>query len=728
MVRTWPSHRPVSRSSWHAVASAQRLVAVAGLDSPAMIPALGSRLLGTRGARSRAHARERAVRLMRLTCLGIPAIATLTLVTSLLGFASPAGPAPVRAATPELTVVASTRYDVQPDEGHILVTADLTITNHAVDTATTKYFYDQAFLAVPPEADGFAVTGGFGRANWTISERKPTYTLLSLTFGGRLNAGATTKLRLTYALADPGSPPDRAVRVSRTLVTFPVWALASTGTAGSTVTLSVPAEYTVTFIRGSMGAAVTDPAGNQVWTSGPVADPLKFDVAVRADRPLQFVEVPRSVTVAGGTVKLVFRAWIDDSAWLDRMEQLYQDGIPRLAADIGRPWPFTEPLTIEEALNAPAEGIAGTFDPATHTIQVIYNAGPEVALHEAAHAWFNGGLLADRWANEAFASYYAEQVASAMGLPFEPAVITPALQAVALPLNAWAAGDAAPAKGAENSAQEAYGYAASVELARRIADAAGSAGLQRVWAAIGDGVAPYQPPNGPAEVLSSPPDWRGLLDLLEDNGTTHVAGLWATYVVRAEEASMLANRTVARRAYADAIARAGDWGLPRSIRDAMRSWQFDTARQQLAQATTVFDERDALAAAASKAGLTMPAVLGRTFTDATDLSTVVSLVKAEGDAATAIETSRQARPASIGMVEWIGLLGSRPDQQVESAIAAFESGDPGTAITDAAGARSSWEAAAETGRLRLIVLVAALALILVVVLIVRFGRSRATLA
>ena len=30
-------------------------------------------------------------------------------------------------------------------------------------------------------------------------------------------------------------------------------------------------------------------------------------------------------------------------------------------------------------------------------------------LHEAAHAWFNGGFVADRWMAEGFASYYASR-------------------------------------------------------------------------------------------------------------------------------------------------------------------------------------------------------------------------------------------------------------------------------------------------------------------------------
>ncbi len=653
------------------------------------------------------------------------AILAASLVASgSLGFAQLIVPLRLLAATPQLTVVGAARYAALPDQGRIFVTADLTVTNHAVDTVATKYFYDQAFLTVPPEAAGFTIAGGLGRSNWTISEQKPTYTLLSLTFGGRLGAGKTTRLKLTFELPDPGTPPDRQVRVSRTLMTFPAWPLASTGTAGATVTVAVPAGYSVTFLRGTIAGPTTDAAGDQVWTSGPIPDPLKFDLYVRADRPSAYVETKRDVPVAGGTASLVFRSWIDDSAWLSRMEDLYQKGVPLLAAAIGRPWPLPDPLTVQEALNPPTEGIAGSFDPVNHRIEVIYSAGPEVALHEAAHAWFNGGLLADRWANEAFASYYAEVVAGQMKVPFNPAVMTPALQAVARPLNAWAVGDAAPAPGTERSALEAYGYAASVELARRIAEQTGPAGLQRVWAAIGSGVAPYQPPTGPTERLTGAPDWRGLLDLLEDDGTIHVASLWATYVITPDQASLLASRTIARRAYAAALKQAADWSLPRAIRDAMRTWQFDNAGQQLALATAVLDERDALAAAAASAGLEVPAMLRTHFEGATDLAPVKAQAEADRSALASIQAAMLARPANIGPIDWIGLVGAGPDLSLSAAVTAYGSGEPAKAMTDAADARASWEAAGDAGRTRIAVLGVGLAIVLLLGLAVRIRRSR----
>ena len=67
---------------------------------------------------------------------------------------------------------------------------------------------------------------------------------------------------------------------------------------------------------------------------------------------------------------------------------------------------------MHETLSRSTGGYAGLFDPSTGQIEVAYYADDFVVLHELAHAWFNGHLLADRWANEAFASYYGLDAAA----------------------------------------------------------------------------------------------------------------------------------------------------------------------------------------------------------------------------------------------------------------------------------------------------------------------------
>ena len=95
---------------------------------------------------------------------------------------------------------------------------------------------------------------------------------------------------------------------------------------------------------------------------------------------------------------------------------------------------------IQEAVGRSTGGYAGLFDPKAGEVEIAYFADDPVVLHEAAHSWFNGSLLADRWANEAFASYYGFEAAKDLGVEGKPDTLTPELEAARIPLNAWRAG------------------------------------------------------------------------------------------------------------------------------------------------------------------------------------------------------------------------------------------------------------------------------------------------
>ena len=75
-----------------------------------------------------------------------PLLIALVVAFGLVG--SPIAAAPVRAATPDLTIVSDARYDVQPAQKRVRVTVALRLTNHLKDTATKRFYFDQAFLAV----------------------------------------------------------------------------------------------------------------------------------------------------------------------------------------------------------------------------------------------------------------------------------------------------------------------------------------------------------------------------------------------------------------------------------------------------------------------------------------------------------------------------------------------------------------------------------------------------
>ena len=320
-----------------------------------------------------------------------------------------------------------------------------------------------------------------------------------------------------------------------------------------------------------------------------------------AQRPAAYVDRPLSVPLAGQEVDLLLQGWKDDPGWANRTGSLFTDALPVLRRDIGLPWPVEEPLLVHETAGREADALAGVYDAARHRMDVAYWADPGAVIHQAAHGWFNGDLLADRWANEGFATFYALRATAELG------------QTVCAPADdGRCPGRIVPAQrvGRERwpgtTAADAYGYAASLELANALADRVGTDDLATVWSDAAAGTGAYQPPldagagggaavgNPTPEGVSGPPDWRALLDLLEARSGQDLAPLWREVVVRPDEAASLDARAAARASYGRTLALADGWQLPRAIRDALRSWQFDRAESLMADARTVLAQRKAV--------------------------------------------------------------------------------------------------------------------------------------
>ena len=165
----------------------------------------------------------------------------------------PTAPGPVRAALPDLTVVSTARYDVQPGQQRVRVTVDLTLTNRLKDTTTRLFYFDHALFDVLPGASGFAVTTeAAGRPTVRAVSTTKDYTRLRIDLGTRLRSGKSAVYRLVFYLRDPGGAPTRDLRIGDSLVSFPVWAFASDETPGSSVTVVFPAGYQVEVEAGSI--------------------------------------------------------------------------------------------------------------------------------------------------------------------------------------------------------------------------------------------------------------------------------------------------------------------------------------------------------------------------------------------------------------------------------------------------------------------------------------------
>jgi hypothetical protein len=599
------------------------------------------------------------------------------------------------AATPDLTIVSSARYDVQPSRHRVRVTVDLTLTNRLKDTVTKRFFFDHAFLAVLPGSSGYALSWlGSGQPSVRVASSTKSHTLLRLNLAQHLNSGKSASYRLTFDLRDPGGAPTRDLRVGDTLVSFPVWAFASDSTPGSSVTVVFPAGYDIQVEAGAIAAPTALGDGRVIFRSGILANPLDFFAYLVADRPGAYKTSTISTTVLEEPVEVVVRSWSDDAPWAKRVGSLVGRGLPALSSRIGLPWPdFDSTLTIEEAVSRSTGGYAGIFDPAAGKVAIAYYADEFVILHEASHAWFNGALLADRWSNEAFASYYGAAAAKDLKIKVRTDVLTDELKKSRIPLNAWGP------VGSEKVEQEDYAYAAALELARQIVKRASPGGLQAVWKDATGKIGAYQPVGG-TEAVDAPPDWRGLLDLLEERTDATYDDLWRAWVARPDDEALLDQRAAARTRYEALLGHVRDWRVPKPIRDAMRAWQFDDAIALIDGAEGALVLRADVERAAAKAGLIAPSALRLAFEDDDGFDDTTDEASAELQSIERFVAAVGSRPAQLTPIVALGMWGETPEADLGVARDAFARGDMAASARASDEAAASWANAESIGQAR----------------------------
>ena len=648
-------------------------------------------------------------RRVAVLAVALLAAAVSTPARAVLPAGSPFAAPATAAASSGLTMVADARYVVDPAKRRVHVAVSLAATNHRSDTRTHRYFFDRTFLAVQPNTTSFKIRSTGVKPTVRVERRTKTYTLLRIDFGKRLGAGASRTFKLTFDIADPGGAPTRTTRVGTSLVSFGAWGFGSAGVSGGTVAVVFPPGYAVEVDAPELGAPTTDAAGNVTYATGTLANPLTFFAYFVADRPSSYKETTLKVTIDGQVVPVTLRAWPDDPEWAKRVGGLLKRGLPALSKDIGLPWSVGRPLIVSEAVSRSASGFAGRYNPQAGQIEIAYYASTFVILHEAAHAWFDGALLADRWSSEGFASWYALRAAKAIGeKKVTGPALTPTLEMLRVPLNAWGAPGADPPN--VDDAEHAAALQAATEIAKR----AGADGLTAVWQAIHEQRAAYQPTGTAAalETSAEPPDWRGLLDLLEERTATSYEDLWSKWVVRPSDEALLADRSTVRSRYAAITRRADPWVMPRVVRDALRAWQFAQASELLDGASTALDDRDAVRDATAVAGLTPPTTMATEFQSPRGFAAASAEADAELAAIAAYRDAVATRPTAPDLLTRLGLWASDPSATLENAVDAFAGGDLRASVESSAYARQIWTTAGEIGRNRVLAIGGSLAAVL----------------
>ncbi len=194
-------------------------------------------------------------------------------------------------------------------------------------------------------------------------------------------------------------------------------------------------------------------------------------------------------------------------------------------------------------------------------------------------------------------------------------------------------------------------------------------------------------------------------------------------MVTPAEAPLLDARAAARASYQRTLALAGDWQLPRLVRDALRAWDFATAETLMADARTVLAQRNAGAELAAREGLRVPNVMQGLFESGL-VAEASAQAEAERTAILAVQRAEGARSPDDDLLSRIGMLGEHPGRDVAQAREALEAGDLDTALASAERAHRAWTVAWEEGRRRALLALAALATLLVLASAVASNRWR----
>jgi hypothetical protein len=638
------------------------------------------------------------------------------LVASLvvLAFGSSVGATPALAAADFLRESVVTTYRVDGAKGAIHVTLDIKATNTKPSTATTYFFFDTLSFGIQAEARSIAASSNGRRLDVTVKSHQGYRDVLVHT--PRLLYRQTLATRLTFDLPSGEPRTDSPIRVGKAHAEFTAWSWGDDRLADVRIVLPDAFDADVQAYPDEIAnqPRSTVRGGFRTYAVDDIADPESWYATVDASDTKALTDVDLGLT----DHPIAIHAWPEDKEWLDQVSTVLKSGLPKLEDAIGLPWPVQGRLEVSEVSSAEIDGYAGVYDSFADDIQMSEDLDPQVIVHEASHAWFDGSLFAQRWIGEGLADEYASMVVAAIegDAPAEPPRVTPR-SAGNFMLDAWP-----PPSRVDDETQrtETFGYDASWTVIHELAQQIGEPGMRAVFAAAAGRRIAYV---GAVEPEQAPitSDWRRFLDLIEGvGGARDVSRLFADWVVTPTEAPELTARAAARTRYAELVTHGGAWLPGILVRRPMSTWDFDTATTAMDAAERVLDRRDQLATAATELGLGFPGTLEPDYeraTRAAELDTLQARLARWLDAAAAVRSAREALAATRPPLTAIGLIGSEPEQAYQAALAAWNAGDDAGAKSGSADTLAVLSAAEAIGRDRAILVGGVTAIVLLLLLV-----------
>lgn len=588
-----------------------------------------------------------------------------------------------------LSVSADTTYEVNADEGEVAVRVEMSCTNNMTSIShggyvVTRYYYSGVQVAVPTGISDLRAVTSSGKAVKVsiLEEYEPADAyVVEVDFGRKIWSGETAKVTLMYNLVGGAPRSEGLFRINPAYVWFYAWAFGDEGE--SSVSISVDKSMDTEVVGGNMRASSVD--GQTIYEETSIPDPSGWFVMFTARDDTKLAETRLETELGPITVK----SWEEDTEWASSVAETLEIGFPLLADLIGIDWPLEE-IEICQSYTPTVYGYGGWYLHGEGLIEIGEQLNPKVTLHEIAHSWINSTEFGSRWIAEGLVEEFAYRTLLEMGWEADEPMIPNS--AVAFPLADWRS----PSTFQESADYEMYGYTASWWVIHEISEEIGIDRLAELMAVSFSDLIVYQGDGGP-EKVGKVDDWQRMLDLFEHlGGSNRAVDLFVSFVAGRDELRLIREREVVRAKYLEIEERAGEWGLPISIRLPMSDWDFDVASKQLDIAVEILDTRDQIEAIAQKTGVAGLS-LEPEFEASEDLGLLVPLVDKDLEAARAIDEAHGLIDSRESLLVKVGLLFTNVGGHFDSAADLYRAGEYDRVVEEARRIVDSYEAAAGRG-------------------------------
>ena len=601
-------------------------------------------------------------------------------------------------------------YNIQPDQGPIRVTWDVSILNNDPQTAKssgrgTNIFYYDTFTFPLLVGASTVEAKSSGGVLLDISVQEPGQgpaIPATIKLDRRLFYRDTYDLHMEYQVPETRHPA---------LIVLPTYAFVPLLASGdeATVEVSAPGEQpwstsTEAVDCAQNGAAFTCSGSDSVFVAA-ITEVARPDLTATLSTEVQLRDqkVPVNITYFQG-----------EEAFAQHVSDLAANGLPVIEDIYGLTYFGPGTINISERVRQVILGYEGltSCDAATACeVNISPIADDYTVLHELAHLW--SGLYDKRWLSEGFAQYVSVLAAPYLreglvsGTP-------PARQqaSVELQLDDWGDVDSVISASEDELAVENAGYYRSQRFLEQLEFELGVETLRRTNQAIGlDG---------------SPADSRRFMDVLEEVSGRNNDALFREWVFPDSLDSLLADRREARDRLTNVIARTQEEGLtedvPGQIQEPVDAWRFrdaftalDTAEAGLNAYDGLKEELARLREDVAFSGLVLADDIERLI-DEWDFQGATATANQAFEALTAYDIALEKVDAPRSAWEQFGLLGSDPEASIERAAAAFNDGDYAGAIGHADTAIATIDGAAKTAMRRVLIMAGMLALFAIVIL------------